>query len=269
METVTSRDGTTIAYERTGEGPAVVLVTGATCDRHMHDGLAALLSEHFTVFNYDRRGRGDSGDGGRLDDAPDTALRQESDDLRAVIDAAGGGAHVFGSSSGAMLVLRAAAHGVPVAGLALWEPPVGLDEEDRRGHLEYVARLHELLADDRRGDAAALFLSQVGMPAEMIEGARGEPWWAGMEKLAPSLRYDAAALGQGLLDTTEAARVTAPALVLEDELSPEFLRKAAQGVTAALPNARHGVLKGQDHNFAAEVMAQALAEFFLTEQKAG
>ncbi|MGI5169699.1 alpha/beta fold hydrolase [Spirillospora sp. CA-253888] len=269
METVISRDGTTIAYERAGEGPPLVLVSGANCDRRTHADLAALLSEHFTVFNYDRRGRGDSGDGGRLEDAPETALRQEGEDLRAVIDAAGGTAHVFGASSGAMLALRAAAHGVPVAGLAMWEPPIGFDEQDRRAHLEYTARLNGLLAEDRRGDATALFMSLVGMPPAMIEGARKEPWWAGVEKIAPTLRYDAAALGQGVLDTAEVAVVTAPVLVLEGELSPEFLRRAAQGVTAALPNARHGVLKGQDHNFAVEVMAPALTEFFLTERQDG
>ncbi|MFI6519155.1 alpha/beta fold hydrolase [Spirillospora sp. NPDC050679] len=269
METVTSRDGTAIAYERTGEGPPLVLVSGANCDRRIHTALAALLAEHFTVFNYDRRGRGDSGDGGRLDDAPESALRQESDDLRAVIDAAGGTAHVFGASSGALLALRAAAHGVPVAGLAMWEPPIGFDEQDRRAHLEYAASLNELLAAGRRGDATALFMSRVGMPAAMIEGAREEPWWAGLEKLAPTLRYDAAAIGQGVLDTGEVSAVTAPVLVLEGELSPEFLRRAAQGVAAALPNARHGVLKGQDHNFAPEVMAPALTEFFLTERQNG
>ncbi|MGK5556313.1 alpha/beta fold hydrolase [Actinomadura kijaniata] len=262
METVTSTDGTVIAYERTGSGPAVVLVSGALCDRHAHDPLAALLSEHFTVYNYDRRGRGDSGDNGSLDDPMDQATRQEFDDLAAVVRAAGGRACLFGASSGAILAWRAAAHGVPAAGVALWEPPYGRTEEESRAHLDYYADIRGLIAEGRRDDALARFIRMTGAPEEAMPRIRQEPWWPRMAEIAPTLRYDACAMGDGLLHPEEFADLTVPVLLMEGEETMEVLHRAADRVREAVPGVRHTLIKGQNHEFEADALAPTLVEFF-------
>src|SRR2546421_2379669 len=157
MEKITSKDGTSIAFDRMGEGPPVILVCGGSVDRMSDAGLAALLASDFTVLNYDRRGRGDSGD------TLPYAVEREFEDLAAVIVAAGGSAIVFGSSSGAILALRAAATGLPITRLALWEPPFMVE---RWG--EYVSRLGNALAAGRRGGAGAAFMTHVGPPEGQI-----------------------------------------------------------------------------------------------------
>jgi pimeloyl-ACP methyl ester carboxylesterase len=209
MSKTTSRDGTTIAFDRLGDGPAVILVSGASTTRLVNAELAALLAPQFTVFNYDRRGRGDSGD-----TAP-YAVECEFEDLDAVISEASGSAAVFGASSGAVLALKAAAHGLAVTKLALWEPPFMFDDDAPQRQKDYAARLAELLATDRRGDAAALFMTLVGLPAEFIVQARTAPWWSGMEAVAPTLAYDAAVMGDGTLPTELVASVTVPTLVMD------------------------------------------------------
>ncbi|MFI0352003.1 alpha/beta fold hydrolase [Actinomadura sp. 9N407] len=262
MQTVRSGDGTIIAYERTGEGPPVVLVAGATCDRQVSAPIAELLSAHCTVFNYDRRGRGDSGDEAAGEYSAALLLEREIQDIEAVIGAAGGAAGLWGSSSGAILAAEAAAAGLRVTRLAMWEPPYGLAEDDSRGHLDYVKRLHELLAQNRNGDAAELFLRQVGLPQEFVAGMRQSPTWAGMEKIAPTLRYDAAALGDGLLPAARLATLTIPALVMDGGASMDILRAASRAAADALPDAAYRTLPGQEHAVAAEAIAPALAEFF-------
>ncbi|MGH3927954.1 MAG: alpha/beta fold hydrolase, partial [Pseudonocardiaceae bacterium] len=146
MSNVTSRDGTTIDIDRSGQGPPVVLVTGGSVDRQSNAGLAAELSKSFTVFNYDRRGRGAS------TDTPPYAIEREIEDIEAVIGDAGGSSHLYGSSSGAVLALLAAASGLPVSKLALWEPPFVLDET-KRPPADQVERYEEMIAEGRRGDA--------------------------------------------------------------------------------------------------------------------
>jgi pimeloyl-ACP methyl ester carboxylesterase len=163
---VTSRDGTSIDIERTGEGPPVVLVTGGSVDRASNTGLAAEISKSFSVFNYDRRGRGDS------TDTPPYAIEREIEDIEAVIAEAGGSAHLYGSSSGAALALLAAASGLPLMKVALWEPPFVLDES-RRPPTDQVERYKEMIAGGRRGDAVEYFMVKViGMPPEMVGGMR-------------------------------------------------------------------------------------------------
>jgi pimeloyl-ACP methyl ester carboxylesterase len=262
METVRSADGTIIAYDRAGEGPPVVQVAGATCDRQVNAPVAELLSPHCTVYNYDRRGRGDSGDEAAGEYSAALLLEREIQDIHALLGSAGGAAGVFGSSSGAILAAEAAAAGLKITRLALWEPPYGLTEDDSHGHLDYVRRLHELLVQNRNGEAAELFLRQVGLPEAFIAGMRQAPAWAAMEKIAPTLRYEAAAMGDGLLPAGRLAGLAIPALVLDGGASMDILRAASRAAAGALPDAAYRTLEGQEHNVAAEAIAPALAEFF-------
>lgn len=256
MQTITSKDGTPIAYDRLGSGPAVVLVCGASVTRGANAALAEVLAERFTVFNYDRRGRGDSGD------TLPYAVEREFEDLDAVLTAAGGSAAVFGASSGAVLALRAAAHGLDMTKLALWEPPFSLDADGPRRQKEYATALGEHLAAGRPGDAAALFMQFVGLPAELIAQFRQSPMWPAMEGTAPSLAYDAAVMDDSAIPTAMAAAMTVPTLVLAGSGSPEFLTNAAQATVEAVPGARLHTLAGQDHNFDATVLGPVVAEFF-------
>jgi pimeloyl-ACP methyl ester carboxylesterase len=259
MNTVRSGDGTTIAYDRTGDGQPVIVVGGATCDRAMTRPLADQLAQDFTVFNYDRRGRGDSGD-----TAP-YAVQREIEDLDALIAEAGGTASVYGHSSGAGLVLHAAAHGLPIAKLVLHEPPYVDGEEERRIAQEYAKDLKAILAEDRRGDAVALFMTIMGTPPEMVGQMRHEPWWAKMEAIAPTLAYDSEVMGDsrgGTIPADLVGGVTNPALVLCGGASPGWMIDIARQVADALPNGRHRVLEDQEHVAAPEVLAPVLVEFF-------
>jgi pimeloyl-ACP methyl ester carboxylesterase len=243
MSQVTSADGTTIAYERTGAGPALVLVDGALCHRAAGPmrPLAALLRDRFTVYMYDRRGRGESGD------TPPYAVGREIEDLRAVL-AEAGEAYVYGISSGAALALAAAGPGM--IRLALYEPPF------LAADAEYTARLTELLVAGRRGDAVALFMTHVGVPEQAVAGIRTQPGWAALEAIAPTLAYDDAVLGDGRVPTANGG---VPTLVLSGGASPDGLQRAAK---ATLPEEPHRTLDGQTHDVAPEATAPVLAEFF-------
>ncbi|MEW9534374.1 alpha/beta fold hydrolase [Microbispora sp. NPDC049125] len=256
MNTVRSSDGTAIAYDRIGAGTPVVLVSGASCARAVHTELAELLSARFTVLNYDRRGRGDSGD------TQPYAVEREIEDLHAVIGEAGGEAAVFGSSSGAVLALRAAAAGLPVTRLALWEPPFMSDPDAPGRQADYAARLGELLGAGRRGDAMALFMRTVGLPEEMIAQMRRAPMWPDLEALAPTLAYDAAVMGDATLPTGTAASVKTPSLVLHGGRTAPFLADAARMLAATLPDSRLLSLAGLDHTVEADVVGPVLADFF-------
>jgi pimeloyl-ACP methyl ester carboxylesterase len=256
MDTVHSKDGTRIAFDRLGEGPAVILVSGGSTARAIHTHLAEMLAVEFTVLNYDRRGRGDSGD------TPPYAVGREIEDLRAVIDAAGGSAAVFGNSSGGILALHAAVAGLPITRLALWEPPFGTDPDAPRRQGLYAAQLTELLDAGRRGDAVALFMRTVGLPEEMIAGMRQSPMWPGLEALAPTLAYDAAVMGDSTVPTGLPAKITAPTLVVDGSETSAWAANAAQVLTEALPDGHRHTLKGQDHNVAWDVLAPVLREFF-------
>jgi pimeloyl-ACP methyl ester carboxylesterase len=255
MDNVTSRDGTTIAVDRLGEGPPVVLVCGASTDRMANSGVAALLASDFTVFNYDRRGRGDSGD------TPPYAIEREVEDIDAVVAAAGGSAALYGTSSGAALALEAAASGLDITKLALWEPPFILDE-NARPPADQVERYGEMIAEGRRGDAVEYFMTQVvRMPAEFAAFARTQPFWASTEALAHTLAYDATIMGDSSLPTERAAAVTAPTLVMAGGASFPFMRETAQALADVLPDGRTRILEGQDHNVAPEVIAPVVKEF--------
>jgi pimeloyl-ACP methyl ester carboxylesterase len=257
MENVRSSDGTQIAYDRLGGGEPIVLVSGASTSRAVHSELAKSLASDFTVLNYDRRGRGDSGD-----TAP-YSVGREIEDIGAVIGAAGQSAAVFGNSSGGVLALRAAAAGLPITRLALWEPPFQSDPDASRRAQEYVSKLTGLLAADRRGDAMALFMSTVGLPQEAIAGMRRSPAWPGMEALAHTLAYDAAVMGDSTVPTTLISSVKVPTLVLTGGNSGPWADSAARALTATMPFSEHRVLERQTHAVAWDVLAIELHRYFI------
>jgi pimeloyl-ACP methyl ester carboxylesterase len=264
MNTVISSDATPIAVQTWGHGPAVVFVGGAFQKRDdaTLTGLAELLAPDFQVFSYDRRGRGDSGD------VPSAySPEQEVADLAAVLKEAGGEAKVFGTSSGAVLALDAAASGLAVTHLAVYEPPFVVDDSRPPVRPSYIDELTGLLSDDRRGDAVELFMGQVvGIPAEYVAGMRQAPFWADMEAVAPTLRYDAAIMGTTMsgrpLPTDRWAQVTAPTLVLDGGASPDWLGAGAEQLAGILVRPERRTLPEQSHDVSAEVLAPVLRDFF-------
>jgi pimeloyl-ACP methyl ester carboxylesterase len=261
MQTVTSADGTIIAYDKTGQGPAVILVAGATMTRAAWPPLAELLAPDFTVYAYDRRGRGDS-----TDTVPGS-LAKEIQDIEAVIEAAGGSAHLYGISSGGALAIEAALQlGDKVTKLAVYEVPYDSSEAGIKRWQEYRTNLAAALAADRRGDAAALFMKLVGLPDGMIEGMRQAPMWKSMEAVAPTLVYDAEALGaDNAVPTERVSALVMPTLVMDGGASVDtmpFMRPTALALTAAIPGATHTALAGQQHDVDSGVLAPVLRAFF-------
>jgi pimeloyl-ACP methyl ester carboxylesterase len=253
--TVRSEDGTEIAVERSGAGPEVVLVGGILGDRSQQAPVAALLAPRFTVYNYDRRGHGESGF-----TAPYRADR-EVEDLAAVIAHAGGSACVYATSGVAVIALQAAAGGVPVSKLALWEPPFIVDDSRPAAPADYRQQLEALLAEDRRGDMVALFLIEAaGIPAAFVEQIRQSPFWGAQEAVAHTLVYDATMMGNFSIPAA-AASADVPTVVLDGGTTP-WLTGAADAVAAALPDARRRTLAGQQHNVEPDAIAPALAEHF-------
>ena len=257
MPTLTSADGTTIGYERTGSGPALILVDGAMCYRAAGPmrPLAALVQGSFTVYSYDRRGRGESSD------TPPYAMAREVEDLRALIAQAGGEAYVYAISSGAALALATAAADPGIAGLALYEPPFLTDGYDTRAK-QYSERLRELLDAGRRGDAVALFMTNVGMPTQAVDAFRAQPGWAVLEAIAPTLAYDDDLLAGGRVPHDHASAISVPVLILGGGASPQGLQGAARATADALPTAEHRTLDGQTHDVSPDVLAPVLAAFF-------
>ncbi len=262
MGKVTSKDGTHIAFDRAGTGPALILVGGALSDRSGSVPLAKLLAAHFTVFSYDRRGRGGS------DDKPPYAVAREIEDIDALIAEAGGVAFVHGHSSGAVLALDAAARlGARVKKLSLYEPPFISDDSRPLPPEGYDRKISELVAADKRGDAVAYFLTEVvGMPAPAVAEMRKSPAWGAMEGLAHTLPYDIAVLDGRMsgksLTKAQWTDVAAPVRVMDGGASPAWIRHSAQVLAEVLPNARHRTLEGQMHNAAPDVVAPQLVNFF-------
>ena len=264
--TVRSSDGTPIVFDRSGDGPTVVLVSGALGNRKSNAQLAALLAARFTVFNYDRRGRGDSGD------SPPYGVERELEDLHAVIDQAGGAACVFGTSSGGNLALEAAAHGLAIARLALWEPNFLVDDSRPPLPPDYVQQLTELVSSGRRGAAVALFLTKaVGLPAEFVAPMQQSPAWPAMEAEAHTLAYDGMVVGDSMSGKPLAAErwvhVTVPTLVIDGGQTP-WLTVGAQAITDTLAHAKRRTLEGQPHDVAPGAIAPVLNEFFAAETEA-
>ncbi|GAA2635811.1 alpha/beta hydrolase [Dactylosporangium fulvum] len=261
---MTSRDGTSITFDRAGGGPAVVLVGGGLDEGAENAPLMPQLAEHFTVYNYARRGRGGSGD------TPPYAVARELEDLAAIIADAGGTAHLFGASSGGALALEAAAAGLPVGRVAVYEVPYSTDDHVVAAFREYVRQLHRVLAEGRRGAAVELFMRLAGAGEDDIAAARTAPVWPGLEALAPTLAHDAACLGDGSPPLDRLATITQPVLVatggLPDPhtgaLGPGFFDAAADAIAAAVPNAERRVVDGQTHVTDPVVLAPVLTAFF-------
>lgn len=257
MNKVISKDGTSIAYDKSGNGPAVILVCGASVDHTSNAPLAALLATRFTVFNYHRRGRGDSGD------TQPYAVDREVEDIAAVAAAAGEAPYLYGTSSGAALALEAARQlRTKIKKLALWEPPY-IPDGFPRPPANAAKTYTDLVAAGRRGDAAEFFMAKVvGLPATFVEFAHTQPWWAAQEALAHSLAYDATIMGDSVLPTTKAATIKVPTLVIDGGASFPFMRPAADALAQAMPHAQRHTLDGQQHNVAPDVIAPVLEEFF-------
>jgi pimeloyl-ACP methyl ester carboxylesterase len=259
VEKVQSSDGTAIAFDRSGDGPPVILVPGLFQHRAIDPGtaeLAALLAPRFTVFHYDRRGRGDSGD-----TAP-YAVEREVEDLGVLIDAAGGAAALYGMSSGGALALEAAARGLAVTRLVLYEPPFTDNDGNIGPSEELAAGIAELVEAGRPGDAVALFMTASGAPAEAVAQMRQAPFWAGLESVAHTMPYDMALMGDAALLRERALTLGVPTLVLDGGASEPWGRRSADAVAAAVPGAERVTLEGQTHEVAAEPLAPVLAEFF-------
>ena len=265
MRTVISKDGTTIAFDQIGKGPAVILVDSALADRSICVKLAKLLAEEFTVINYDRRGRGDSGD------TQPYAVEREVEDIEALIDIAGGSAFVFGSSSGAVLALEAASKlPAKVRKQALYEPPFIVDDSRPPMPVDFVEQVKELLASDKRSDALRLFFSKaMGIPGIFITLMRLMPSWSKSKSVAHTLPYDLMIMGDTQrgkpLPVDRWATATMPTLVLTGGKSEAFFHTGGDALAEVLPNALHRILKDQHHGsvvMSPNVVASEITQFF-------
>jgi Alpha/beta hydrolase family len=264
MEHVRSDDGTSIAYDVEGAGPALILVGGGLDDGTENAPLVPALAGSFTVYNYARRGRGESGD------TPPYQVSREIEDLAALVIRAGGSAHLYGVSSGGALVLEAAAAGIPAARLAVYEVPYNLDPDWPPRWRAYAEAVETAVADGRRGDALAAFMRVTGSPDAEIEGVRSSSYWPAMESLAHTLPYDAACLGNGHPHADRLTRITQPTLVATGDAArlpdaPAWVRAlgpAADAIVAAIPHAERQTFEGQPHVADPDVVAPALTRFF-------
>ncbi len=260
----TSQDGTEIAYEVTGSGPALVLVDGALCQRAMGParGLAKELAGSFTVHAYDRRGRGESGPG-----ASTYAVEREVEDLAAVIEATGGVAHVFGASSGGALALEAARIGVPIQRLAVYEVPFIVDDTHRSNDPALPQRLQTMVEQGRRGEAVKTFMRTVGAPAPFIALMRFLPAWKQMTAVAHTLPYDFSLVidrAQGRPLPAGYYRGVDPlTLVMAGGKSPVYMRNSQAAIADAVPRGRLVTLTGQTHMIKPKVVGPVLTDFLL------
>lgn len=267
METVTSRDGTIIAFDRAGTGPALIVVDGALGQRAMEAPMGRLvdhplIQQYFSVIEYDRRGRGDS------TDTPPYDVQREIEDIEALIDHVGGSAFLVGFSSGAALAFEAAlALGDKVRGLAMYEAPYNDEADSRRRWRDYRRELGELLAANRRGDAVGLFMMLVGATAQDVEWMRQHPMWPMFEVVAPTLLYDAAVMGEeAAVPVRRAAALRVPTLVMAGGATEwPFMRVTAEALARAIPRAELRILEGQTHEVTPDAIAPALLQFFRPE----
>jgi pimeloyl-ACP methyl ester carboxylesterase len=249
-----SKDGTQIAFERTGSGPPLVIVGGALADRNGGKPLAAKLSDRFTVYTYDRRGRGDSGD------TKPYAVAREIEDLEAIIEQAGNQANVYGVSSGAALTLQSAAQLGPakVAKLAVYDTPYGQSPQDFAKQKQGV---NQRVRDGQPGDAAEFFFSAIGTPPPALEKMKTSPEWVGMQKIDFTLTYDYEVLGDGQVPD-KVKQISVPTLVMTGEKSIPFMQPAADRIAQLIPGAQRKTLPGQAHQAAPEVVVPLLIQFF-------
>jgi len=264
MSIVTSKDGTTIAYSKLGDGPPLVLIDGALCSRENgpNGALAALLKQHFTVYTYDRRGRGESGNR-----ASDYDTERELEDIEALIDEAGGSVFVYGISSGAALALEAANRLPGIMKLALFEAPFVTDDSRQPVPQDYEERMEELIRSGRRSAAIKLFMRRgVGLPAPMVALMPLMPAWSKLKAVAHTLPYDTRWTiehQQGKKDSLYRwSNVQVSTLVVDGGKSPAWMRNAMLALTEALPNAKSHTLPGQTHIVKASVLAPVLVDHY-------
>ncbi|WP_202868453.1 alpha/beta fold hydrolase [Kribbella sindirgiensis] len=268
MSTVTSADGTTIDFDAYGEGRPLILIDGATAHRAvnpLNGEVGELLTDSFRTYAYDRRGRGAS-----TDTAP-YAIQREIEDLAALIETAsvesgGQPAILFGWSSGCLLALDAAAAGLPVAGLVLFEPPVVVDDVRPPLPSDYVEQLDAFVAEGRRDKAAELFMTAAAMmPAEAIPGMKQSPYWAPVEEVAHTIAYDGRIMGTTMsgnpLPADRWADVKVPVLVLYGDKTWPALSAGATAVAEHLPTATLRAIPGENHGTEAATLAPVLREF--------
>jgi pimeloyl-ACP methyl ester carboxylesterase len=259
MQTVTSKDGTKIAYDKKGKGPAVILVLGALNSRKSGAKLAKLLMTQFTVLSYDRRGRGDS-----TDTAPYSPQR-EVEDIAALIGAVDEPVCLYGHSSGGALALEAAIKlRKKIRKLAIYEASYSLDDNARKAAKEYYKTLKKILAAGRKDEAVALFVRSVGVSDKQIQAMKRMPMWKGLVKLAPTLAYDSEVLGKGhALPAARISRITVPTLVMHGGAGAPYMRDAARAISEAIPQAQLRTLARQTHGVSPKVLAPVLEKFFL------
>ena len=258
MHTIISADGTTIAYDKVGQGPTLIIVLGALNSRKTGANLAKLLAPHFTVITYDRRGRGNS-----TDTAP-YAPGREVEDLEALIKEVGGPVYLYGHSSGAAVALQTAAK-LPkqVKKLAIYEVPYTLTDEAIKTAQGYNKQLQKLLAAGNNGDAVALFIGHVGVSEKQIAALRRMPMWKGLVAMAPTLAYDSEVLGEGhALPKALLASISRPTLVMHGEKGAPPMRDAAQAIAKAIHKAQLLTVEGQDHGVSPKAVAPILQDFF-------
>jgi pimeloyl-ACP methyl ester carboxylesterase len=257
MNRVTSKDGTQIGFTKAGNGPALVIVSGALSHRALNRDtlLVRTLGEHYSVYTYDRRGRGESSD------TKPYAVDREIEDIASLIDHAGGTAYLYGVSSGAALALQTAAKlgSAKVSKLAMYEPPYGQQPRDFTAQKDSVTAL---VRTGQPGDAAAYFLSAIGTPPKVLEGMKTSPDWEAIKKIDFTLAYDYDVLGDGQVPEDIVKAITIPTLVMAGEKSMDFMHSTATRMANLTPNAQRKALTGQTHQVAAEAVAPVLIEFF-------
>jgi pimeloyl-ACP methyl ester carboxylesterase len=262
MKSARSKDGTQIAFDQYGSGPSLILVDGALCHRGFGPmpSIGKLLAPHFTVFHFDRRGRGQSGD------TSPYSVDREIEDIEAMVAEAGGSAFLFGTSSGAALALEAASRLPGVRKVALYEAPFFFDDVHPPRPDNYVAKLTELVAANRRSDALKLFMKTVGTPGFAIAILQLMPMWSKLKAVAHTLPYDMTIVSDKRAGEPLSARrwssVTMPALTAVGGKSPGWWQDAMKALSKVLPDAQHCVLPGQTHMVKAQVLAPVLQEFF-------
>ena len=254
---VTSKDGTRIAFETAGKGPALIIVSGALSSRALQTdrSLVAELGKRFTVYTYDRRGRGESAD------TKPYAVAREVEDIEALIAHAGSSAYLFGVSSGAALSMHAAATLGPtkVTKLALYEPPYG---QEPAAHAKQKQRVAELAKTGQPGQAAEFFLTAIGTPPDALDGMKRSPQWPQIAKLDFTLAYDFEILGDGQVPEATARAIAVPTLVMTGEKTMPFMHPTADRIAALVPGAQRKTLAGQSHQVNGDVVAPVLTAFF-------
>jgi pimeloyl-ACP methyl ester carboxylesterase len=260
MNKVISKDGTAIAYDRTGKGPVVIMVGGALSTRSAPqvNTLAELLKPYFTVIGYDRRGRGDSSD-----TAP-YAVQREVEDIEALINASGGSASLYGHSSGAALALEAARRlGSKINKLALYEPPFMSPELGTRLYANHLEKLNEMRKADQRDKMLDYWMAEVtGTPAEYVAQMKNSPMWQELLPVAPTMVYDVTIMDEYANPAERIKGLRIPTLAMDGGASPAWAHEAAQLLVDTIPNAKRRTLEGQTHGADPEVLAPVLVEFF-------